>query len=125
VNAVCLMVLHVITDQSAQMWLVHGNDVVQHLAPATSHPSFGDPILPGRTNARPFGLQTGRLQKRDYVVVELRVPIQYQVLPYPDEILLGIAFRCWEEYIACRLSAPFGTDATLQACQIRLCAALR
>jgi hypothetical protein len=45
-------------------------------------------------------------------------------LPYRAGVLFGIASGCWEEYIACRLSAPFGNDATLRAMEETFCGAL-
>ena len=50
--------------------------MVQDLAPNTSHPSFGDPVLPRRLDARPFGFQTRRLQKRRHVSIEFRVVVE-------------------------------------------------
>jgi len=58
---------------------VQCDDVVQEFPPATSDPALRYSILPGRANARPFGLQTSRLQERNDLMVELRVPIQNHV----------------------------------------------
>jgi hypothetical protein len=46
-------------------------------------------------------------------------------LPFKDGILFYIASGCWEEYIACRLSAFFGTETTLRAYQDTFCVALQ
>jgi hypothetical protein len=45
-------------------------------------------------------------------------------LPYRDGILFGIASACWDEYIACYLSASFATAATLSAYEETFCKAL-
>src|SRR6185295_7603535 len=58
------------------MLFVQCDDVVQDFPPATSDPALRYSILPGRANARPLGLQTSRLQERNHLMVELRVPIQ-------------------------------------------------
>ena len=58
---------------------VQCDDVVQDFPPATSDPALRYSILPGRANARPLGLQTSRLQERNDLMVELRVPIQNHV----------------------------------------------
>ena len=58
------------------MLFVQCDDVVQDFPPATSDPALRYSILPGRANARPLGLQTSRLQERNDLMVELRVPIQ-------------------------------------------------
>jgi hypothetical protein len=53
--------------------------MVQDLAPNTPHPSFRDPVLPRRLDARPFWFQTGRLQKRNHVSIEFRIAVQDHV----------------------------------------------
>jgi hypothetical protein len=58
---------------------VQCDDVVQDCPAATSDPALRYSILPGRADARPLGLQTSRLQERDDLMVELRVPIQNHV----------------------------------------------
>ena len=47
VNAIFLIVPHVIANKPAQMLFVQRDDVVQDLPSATSHPAFRDAILPG------------------------------------------------------------------------------
>src|SRR5678816_4311263 len=61
------------------MLFVQCDDVVQDFPPATSDPALRYSILTGRANARPLGLQTSRLQERNDLMVELRVPIQNHV----------------------------------------------
>ena len=74
-----MVVAHVITDQSAKVWLAQRDDMVKNLAAATSGPTLRKAILPGRLDACPFGLQTRRLQKRDDISIELRVSVQNHV----------------------------------------------
>lgn len=71
VNAVLMVVTHVVPDDPAKMWLVQRNDMVEHLAAATAHPAFRDTVLPGCLDTGSFGCQAGRLQERDDVDVEL------------------------------------------------------
>ncbi len=59
-NAIVVIVGYVIAEQPAKVWFVQSNDMVQHLAPATSNPPFRGAILPGRLDACPLGLQTRR-----------------------------------------------------------------
>ena len=54
VNPVVVMIVHVITDQPAEMLFVQCDDMVQDLAATASDPSFGGSILPGCLDARPF-----------------------------------------------------------------------
>jgi len=42
-------------------------------------------------------------------------------LNFRDGVLFGIAFGCWEEYIACRLSAFMGKDSTLRDFEETFC----
>ena len=74
VNAVPLVIAHIIPDQSAQMLLIQRDDMVQNLAAAASDPSLGNAILPWRLDARRFGLQTCCLQKRDHLSIEFCGP---------------------------------------------------
>ena len=73
------MIVYVLANQPTEMFLIQRDDMVQDLAPATSHPSFRQPILPGRPDACSFGLQTRRLQKGDHLIVEFRISIQDHV----------------------------------------------
>ena len=61
------------------MSFVQRDDMVQDLPAAASDPAFRGPILPRRLNARPLRFQSGRLQKRDNVGIELRVAVQNHV----------------------------------------------
>ncbi len=45
-------------------------------------------------------------------------------LGFRDEILFRIASGCWDEYIACRLSAFMGKESTLQWMEETFCAAI-
>ena len=79
VNAVVVMVVHVIADQSAKMGFVQRDGMVQDLAPNTPHPSLRDPVLPGCLDARPFWFQTWRPQKRNHVSIEFRIVVEDHV----------------------------------------------
>ena len=61
VNAVLMVIAHVITHQAEQMSFVQRDDMVQDLSPTTANPSFGGSVLPGRLNAAPLRFQTRRL----------------------------------------------------------------
>ena len=79
VNAVVVMVVHVIADQSAKMGFVRRDGMVQDLAPNTPHPSLRDPVLPGCLDARPFWFQTCRPQKRNHISIEFRIVVENHV----------------------------------------------
>ena len=79
VNAIVVMVVHVIADHSAEMVFVQRDDMVQDLAPNTPDPSFRDPVLPGRLDARPYWFETRGLQKRDHASIEFRIVVEDRV----------------------------------------------
>lgn len=62
----------------------------------------------------------------DLDVQELAFPSIFlkTALPFRDGVLFYIASGCWEEYVACRLSACFGTETTLRNYQHTFCLAL-
>ena len=76
VNSVFVVVVHVIAHQPTKMWFVECDHVIEDLAPATSHPSLRDSILPRCLYARSFGFQPGCLQERDDLVIECRIAIE-------------------------------------------------
>ena len=51
VNAVLLKVGNVFPNQPTQVPFVERDHVIEQLASTTSHPAFGDAILPGRCGA--------------------------------------------------------------------------
>ena len=69
VNAILVVIAHVIADQTAKVLFIHRDDMVEDLAAAASDPSFGDSVLPGCLNARPFRLKSGGLQEGNDVGV--------------------------------------------------------
>ena len=52
VNAVLVMVVHVIAKEPPEMGFVQRDDMVENLSAAASHPAFCGPILPRRLNTR-------------------------------------------------------------------------
>jgi hypothetical protein len=97
VRSIFVIVVHVISDQSAEMLFVQRDDVVENLSPATSHPSFRDSVLPGRLHARTLQVQSGCSQEGDDVGVKLRVPIE-------DEVTIGGGF------VACGIQKSLHLD---------------
>ena len=79
VNPIFVKAGNVLPDEAPQVRFVQRDHVVQHLAPTATHPSFRDSILPGRSDTRPFGFQTGGFQELDDIRVELRVAVQHRV----------------------------------------------
>lgn len=61
------------------MFFVQRDDVVENFAAATAHPAFRGSVLPGRLHTRLLGIQTGRLQKLDHLIIEFRVAVEDDV----------------------------------------------
>src|SRR5262249_17121563 len=76
VKPVLMVIAHVIPKQAQKMTLVQSNNMIQELTAAASDPTLGDSILPRRLNARPLRFQTRRLQKRDDLRIEFRIPVE-------------------------------------------------
>src|SRR5690242_5431637 len=45
VNAILVVIAHVVADQTAKVLFIHRDDMVEDLAAAASDPSFGDSVL--------------------------------------------------------------------------------
>jgi hypothetical protein len=97
VEAIFVVIVHVIANQPTEMWFVERDDVIEDFSPTTSHPSFRRSILPGRLYARPFGLQSSGLQEADHFFVERRISIE-------DDISIR---ACFGECLAQLLDHPF------------------
>lgn len=85
VNSVVLKIGNVLPDQPTQVLFVEWDHVSEQLASATTHPAFGDTVLPGRRDARPLRLQTRVLEEVDEVGIELCVIVQ-------DDVSVGTHF---------------------------------
>ena len=81
-NAVFLMIVHVITDQSAKMLLVQRDHMIQNLAAATSDPALRRSVLPWRLNTGALRLEAGCLQEADHIGIEFRIVVE-------DDISIG------------------------------------
>jgi len=79
VNAVLLVIADVVADQTAKVFFIHRDDMVEDLAAAASDPSFGRSVLPRCLNARPFRLKSSSLQEGNHVGVEDRIAIQNDI----------------------------------------------
>ena len=52
VNAVVVIVVHIIANESSQMLFVQRDDMVEYLAAAASHPALRGAVLPWSLHAR-------------------------------------------------------------------------
>src|ERR1700683_5800642 len=71
--------------------------MIKAISAGGANPSFCDSILPRRLYARPFGLQSRRLQEGDHFLIERRILIE-------DGISIRSRFR---ECVAQLLDDPF------------------
>ena len=79
VNPVVVVVVHVLTNQTAEMLFLERDDMVQDFPAAASNPALGDSILPRRPNARPLRLQARGRQETDHFGIEFGIAVQDQV----------------------------------------------
>ena len=63
VKPILLMVVHVITHDSAKMFLVQRDHMVQHLPPATADPALGDALCQGACTLVRFGSEPAACKK--------------------------------------------------------------
>jgi hypothetical protein len=70
------MVVHVLAQETAQMLFVQRNDLVQEFAADASHPALRKAIPPGCLHTGALRFETGTLEKREDVGVELCITIQ-------------------------------------------------
>src|SRR5215471_4624965 len=78
-NAILVVIARVFADQTAKVFFVHRDDMVEDFAATASNPSFCGSVLPWCLNARPFWLKSGGLQEGNHIDVEDRIVIQYGV----------------------------------------------
>ena len=71
VNAILVVIAHILANQTAKVFFIHRDDMVEDLAAAASNPSFSGSVLPWCLNARPFWLKSGGLQEGKHVGVEI------------------------------------------------------
>ena len=82
-NAILVEVGDVVANKSPQMLVIQWNYMIQQFSSAAPYPALRDSVLPGTPDARPFGLQTCRLQKLQDTAIELRIAIQDDVAVRP------------------------------------------
>ena len=75
-NAVFVVIVHVIANHPPQMLFAQRDDVIEDLTAAASDPALCDSILPRCLNTRALWLEASCLQKFNHIAVELRVAIQ-------------------------------------------------
>ena len=46
-STILMVIANVISKQSLEVALVHGNNVIEQIPSAASHPALGNPIVPG------------------------------------------------------------------------------
>ena len=75
-NAVVVIVVHVIANEPSEMLFVQRDDMIENLSAAASHPAFRSPVLPRRLQTCALRLQASSLQKAVHIGVEFRVVVE-------------------------------------------------
>src|SRR5215831_19919861 len=84
------------------MFFVERDHMIEDFTATRSHPSLGNPVLPGCLHARLLGLQARRLQKGDHIGVVFRIAIEDGV---PIRTRLGKGLPQLLHYpLGCRVS---------------------
>ena len=78
-RAVFVIIGQILNTKPAEMALVERNDVVEHLATNTAHPSFCNSVLPRTPYACPHRLDAACPQEFEDVMAELGVMIEQDI----------------------------------------------
>jgi hypothetical protein len=65
--------------QPSQMAFVQHDDVIEQVPVAVANPALGNTVLPRASEAGLFGLDAQRLDCLDYLSIEVRGTVKYQV----------------------------------------------
>ena len=77
---VFLVVTDVFLHQAFQMTLIQNNYMVEQIPTAIPDPALGNAVLPRTSETGPFRLDAQRLDGTDDVLIEVRCPIEDQIL---------------------------------------------
>src|SRR5690242_10382995 len=116
VDAVLLVIADVLADDTAQVFFIDRNDIVEDLAATASNPPFGGSVLPRGVNARPSCFESGRLQEcnhvlvKDGIVIENRVAIRTGFRKRFAELLHDPIRRRMPRHVEMQDSATFVLD---------------
>jgi len=90
--------------------------MIKAISAGAANPSFRNSVLPRRLYARPFGLQSRRLQERDHFLTERRVSIEDGIRYGPAS---GNASRsCWTTHSAVGWSVTLKRRIRRRPCSI-------
>ena len=75
-NPVVVMVVDVSANEAPQMLFVQGDDVIENLPAAASHPTFRGSVLPGCLNTCALRPEARCLQEGSHIRIEFRVVVE-------------------------------------------------
>jgi hypothetical protein len=78
--AVVVVVTNVLVHQAFQMTLIEDNNMIELISAAIANPALGDAILPQASETGSFGLNAEALYAVDHLFIEIRSPVENQIL---------------------------------------------
>src|ERR1035437_12871 len=76
---VVVVITDVLTHQAFQMGLVEHDHMIEQISSTVANPAFGDAVLPGTSEAGPFGRNAKALHRTNDFLIEVRAAIKDQV----------------------------------------------
>ena len=80
VRAILMIVTDVLVHQAFQMTLIQNNDMIEQIPAAITNPALSNAVLPRTSEAGSFRLDAQSLDGTDDVLIEVRGPIEDQIL---------------------------------------------
>ena len=76
---IVVVIVHVFSDKTLKMSFVEHDDMIEQVASAITHPAFGDAVLPRASEAGSLRFNAEALDGADYLLAEVRRPVEDQV----------------------------------------------
>ena len=92
-SSVVVRLADVLVHQLLQMKFVEYDDMIEQISSTTADPAFRNAVLPGTSEAGPFGLDAEALHETGHLFIEVRGPVEDQILR--GAIVCSIAFSSW------------------------------
>ena len=79
-RSVVVVVTNILAHQPLQMTFIQRDHMVEQISAAVADPMFRNAILPGTSEARPFGFDAEALHDSGHLFVKVRGPVENQVV---------------------------------------------
>ena len=92
-RAVVVVVTNILAHQPLHMTFIQRDHMVEQISAAGADPTLRNAILPGTSEACPFGFDAETLHGSGHFCIEVRCPVENQILR--GAIICSIAFSSW------------------------------